>query len=77
MWMHLICNFAWKQKVVREDWVKAINVSLFLGKRAKDGCSNYRGICLFSNPGKVYARLLIDRVMEVTECRTSEEQGGL
>lgn len=26
--------------------------------------------------GKMYARMLIDKVMEMTECRISEEQGN-
>lgn len=29
--MHLICNLAWNQKVVLEDWVEAV-VTLFKGK---------------------------------------------
>ena len=75
-WMHLICNLAWKQGVVPGDWVKAIIVPLYKGKGSKDECGSYRGISLLSIPGKVYARILTVRMMEITESRVSEEQGG-
>ena len=35
-----------------------------------------RGISLLSVPGKVYGRVLTERLMEVTEGKVSEEQGG-
>ena len=75
-WMHLICSMAWKQGVVPDDWVKAILVPVYKGKGSRDDCGNYRGISLLSIPGKVYGRIVIERVMEITEGRISEEQGG-
>ena len=75
-WMHLICSMAWKQGVVPDDWTKAILVPIYKGKGSKDDCGNYRGISLLSIPGKVYGRIVIERVMEITEGRISEEQGG-
>ena len=75
-WMHLICNLAWKQGTVPKDWVKAIMVPIYKGKGSKDECGSYRGISLLSIPGKVYGKVIIERVMEITESRISEEQGG-
>ena len=49
---------------------------LYKGKGSRDECGNYRGISLLSIPGKVYGRIVIERVMEITEGRISEEQGG-
>ncbi len=42
-------------------------------------CSSYRGIrfvSLLSVAGKVYGRILTERLTEVTEGKVSEEQGG-
>ncbi len=46
------------------------------GKGSRSECSSYRGISLLSVPGKVYGRFLTERLMEVTEGKVSEEQGG-
>ena len=75
-WMHLICNSAWEQGVVPEEWMRAIMVPVYKGKGCKDECSSYRGISLLSIPGKVYGRIIIERVMNITESRISNEQGG-
>ena len=37
-------------------------------------CKNNRGISLFSVPGKVYGRILIERVIENSEELVGEEQ---
>ena len=51
-------------------------VPLYKGKGDKLECSNYRGISLMSVVGKLYGRVLINRVMRLTEERVGEEQGG-
>ncbi len=38
-------------------------------------CNSYRGISLLCEPGKVYGRILTERLKEVTEGKVSEEQG--
>ena len=38
-------------------------------------CKNYRGISLLSVVGKIYARILVDRVRKMTECLIEDEQG--
>ncbi len=55
---------------------KAIIVPLYKVISSRSECSTYRGISLLSVPGKVYGRILIERLMEVTEGKVSEEQGG-
>ncbi len=74
--MLLICERAWKYGEVPDDWKKAIIVPLYKGKGSRSECSSYRGITLLSVPGKVYGRILTERLMEVTEGKVSEEQGG-
>ncbi len=75
-WMLLICEQAWKKGEVPDDWKKAIIVPLDKGKGSRSECRSYRGISLLSVPGKVYGRILTERLMEVTEGKVSEEQGG-
>ena len=39
-------------------------------------CANYRGISLLSIVGKLYGRILIERVIYCTKEQLGEEQGG-
>ena len=45
-----------------KDWVDAIMISLFKGKGLKSVCGDYRGISLLESVGKVFARLLLNRL---------------
>ncbi len=45
------------------------------GKRDKSECSSYKGISLLSILGKVYGKILIGRVQEITNGKVSEQQG--
>ncbi len=75
-WILVICESAWKEGKVPDDWKKVIIVPLYKGKGSRSECSSYRGISLLSVPGKVYGSILTERLMEVTEEKVSEEQGG-
>jgi hypothetical protein len=59
-----------------DEWRSAIVVPLFKGKGDKNECKNYIGINLLSTLGKVYGRVLIERVTEITEVLIRDEQGG-
>ena len=61
--------------VVPEDWKAACIVPVYRGKGYRRDC-NYRGIGILSIPGKIYGRILIDRVKESTKKQVEEEQGG-
>ncbi len=74
--MLLICERAWQTGEVPDDWKKAIIVPLYKGRGSRSECSSYRGISLLSVPENVYGRILTERLMEVTEGKVSEEQGG-
>ncbi len=75
-WMTMICDLAWRYGEVPDEWKKAVTVPLHIGKVNKDECNNYRGINLSSVPGKIYGRILIEKLMQVTEKKVSDEQGG-
>ncbi len=75
-WMTMICDLAWRQGEVPGRLKKAVIMPLHKGKGSKDECNNYRGISLLSVPGKIHGRILIKRLMQVTEKKVSDEQGG-
>jgi hypothetical protein len=52
-------------------------VPLYKGKGDKYVCSNFRGISLLSVVGKVYGRVLIERIRRETESVIGEEQCGI
>jgi len=49
---------------------------LYKGKGDRGECQNYTGISLLSIPGKVYGRILMEKVCEMTEWVIGEEQCG-
>jgi len=75
-WLTRICRICLTEGVVPKDWQRAIIVSLYKGKGDRGECKNYRGISLLSIPGKVYGRVLIERVRVLTEGMIGEEQCG-
>ena len=56
--------------------MRAIIVPIYKGKGDRNECKNYRGISLLSIPGKVYGRILIEKVRSLTERLIGEEQCG-
>ena len=56
--------------------VRSIVVPLYKGKGDKTECGSYRGISLLSVPGKLYGRIIIERVRRRTENAREEEQSG-
>ena len=64
-WMHIICSLAWKEGRVPSDWTKAIIVPVYKGKGSRSECGNYRGISLLSIAGKVYGKIIIERVQQI------------
>ncbi len=75
-WMMWVCNLAWEQSKVPEDWRKAIIVPLYKGKGKRKECNNYMGISLVSVAGKIYGRILNERMMKITDKSVGDEQGG-
>ena len=61
--------------IVPVDWVIACMVPLYKGKGDVHECSNFRGISLLSVVGKVYGRVLINRIRGKTENVIAEVQG--
>ena len=64
------------ERKVPRDWHRTVTVSLYKGNGVKEECKNYRGISLLSIPGKLYGRVVINRVRELTNGAMKEEQSG-
>ena len=57
------------------DWIKAVIIPIFK-KASRLDCANYRGISLLSVVGKVFGRILNERVKAITDVKVMDEQGG-
>ena len=75
-WLTRVCNVCVAEEEVPVDWMRAIIVPIYKGKGDRNECKNYRGISLLSIPGKVYGRIIIERVRVLTEGMIGEEQCG-
>ncbi len=72
-WLWKVCSLAWEEGKVPEDWKSGIVVPLYKGKGEREVCGNHRGICLLSIVGKIYSRIVIDRVRNITGKLVGEE----
>ena len=75
--MFWICDLAWKQREVPDEWRRAVIVPLHKGKGSKSESNNYRVISRLSVWGKVYRRILTERVMELLRRRSERSREDL
>ena len=52
----------WTSCDVPADWRRSIIVPIYKGRGDRRDCGNYRGISLLSVPGKLFARIILDRI---------------
>ena len=71
-----LCNLCWDKGVVPSDWRNVVIVPIYKGKGERTECKNFRGISLLSVPGKVFARVLVDRIERLTVERMWNVQCG-
>lgn len=65
----------WETKNVPDDLKNATIVTIFK-KGDRSDCGNYRGISLLSIAGKILAKILLKRLLKVSERILPESQGG-
>ena len=75
-WLVRLFNICFITSMVLMDWMCACIVPLYKGKGDVYECGNSRGISLLSVVGKVYGRMLINRIRDRTESAIAEVQGG-
>ena len=76
LWLVSFLNLCFSCGKVPSDWCNACIVPLYKGKGDKYECSNYRGISLLCVVGKLYGRILMKRIRELTDSVMGEEQCG-
>lgn len=72
-WVMVLCRLAWEPSIVPGDW--KMNIHVLLWGRVDWECKNHRGKCLLSVVGKVYDRIVIDRISEKIRSLVIDEQG--
>ena len=60
-----------------DDFRNALIVSLYKKKGSQSDCGNYRGISLLSVAGKIFARVIFNRLITVSEQTLPEAQCGI
>ena len=75
-WMVRLFNLCFLLSRVPVDWLHGIIVPLYKGKGDVYECGNSRGISLLAVVGKVFGRVLINRIKDKTESVIAEIQGG-
>ena len=73
--MHKLCNKAWEEGTIPEQWGKSILVPLPKKGELSD-CSNYRAISLINHAGKLLLTVLLNRLKSHLDPYLSEEQAG-
>src|SRR5215469_17038105 len=58
-----------------EGLARGLFVPVYKGRGNKNECGSYRGISMMSIVGKLYGRVVINRVNHITEGLVGEEQG--
>ncbi|CAF2091543.1 unnamed protein product [Rotaria magnacalcarata] len=73
--IHKLCNKAWHEGTIPEEWGKSILVPI-PKKGDLSNCSNYRTISLINHTGKVLLIVLLNRLKNHLDPYLSEEQAG-
>ena len=70
-----LCNKAWNESTIPEEWSKSILVPI-PKKGDLSQCANYRTISLINHTGKILLIALLNRLKQQLESHLSEEQAG-
>ena len=62
MSLHAVRRSVWNTGIITTDWKRGLVGPLWKWKGHCQDCNNYRGIMLFSVPGKVFASIILDGV---------------
>ncbi len=74
-----LLNDIYQMEKIPEQWQKGEIIRLYKGKGTKGKCSNERGITLASNVGKVFERIINNRIkpkIDITEAQAGGKEGA-
>jgi len=60
--LHAVLCSLWNTGIIPTDWKRGLVIPLWKGKGDPQDCNNYPGVMLLSALGKVFARIILDRV---------------
>ena len=75
LWLTRVCQVAGKFGKTPRDWQTGVIIPIFK-KGNREQCTNYRGILLFSLPGKIFAKCLERKCQEIVESKLEDGQCG-
>ena len=73
--LHSIFCKIWEKEEVPAQWREGIVIKLPKRRDLRD-CKNYRGIMLLSVPGKVFSRIILERVRGAVNPKLRDQQAG-
>lgn len=74
--MHRLACAIWEAESVPQDFKDANIVHLYKNKGDRRNCNNHRGISLLSIAGKIMARMIVNRLVPLSEGLQPESQNG-
>jgi hypothetical protein len=75
-WVHEILCDVWNSEEMVEDWATAILIRLYKNKGDRTVCGNYRGISLLVVTGKIFSRIILNRIQNLIDKQLLEQQAG-
>ena len=72
---HPLFQKIWEEEQVPAEWKEGYLIKL-PKKGNLSSCSNYRGITLLSIPGKVFSRILLDKMKDAVDTKLRDQQAG-
>ncbi|KAK4467974.1 hypothetical protein MN116_000244 [Schistosoma mekongi] len=73
--LHILFRKIWEEEQVPADW-KEVYLIKIPKKGDLSNCENYRGITLLSVPGKVFNRVLLNRIKDPVDAQLRDQQAG-
>ncbi|VDP44279.1 unnamed protein product [Schistosoma margrebowiei] len=73
--LYLLFKKIWEEEQVPMDWKEGHLVKI-PKKKDLNKCENYRGITLLSIPGKVFNRVLLNRMKDAVDAQLRDQQAG-
>ena len=73
--MHVLFGKVWESEEIPTDW-KESHIVKIPKKGDLSNCNNYRGISLLSIPGKVFNRVILERIRDATDPQLRDQQAG-
>ena len=73
--LHPLFDKIWEEEEVPIEWKEGYLIKL-PKKGDLSSCSNYRGIMLLSIPGKVFNRVILNRMKDAVDMHLRDQQAG-